>query len=144
MGIGARLVDWAIYAVIALAVLGGICKAWDSSVGDHYREQQQAKDAPLIAALTADRNTALAANKVLAGDVDELRARFNALFAEGNARTKASDAAIAAANLRIKNADAALAAERATLARPKSTEPCTGVCAAAYDELGKLIADDLP
>ena len=137
------LVRYAIYALLVAAVIGAVCKAWDDTVGAHYRAQQLAKDQPVIDHFKNELDLAQRENKRLSGDVDDLRDRYNALFAEGKQRQAASDARVAALAAAARGAENALANERATVARQPSPAPVGATaCAAAYDELGKAIEDD--
>ena len=145
------LIKYAIYGLIIVAVMGAVYKAWDETIGQHYRDQQLAKDAPIIAGLkvdlaarAADLQTAKGVNDTLTHQVDVLGQQVQAAQAAGDARVKASDDALAAERTKSQQAQAALAAERATLAQARSPEPIAGVCQRAYDELGLLIADDVP
>ena len=101
------LIKWAIYGAICVAVLATVTLAWHSFViapaMARGAAQQAAKDAPIIAGLTKQRDQAIAANKTLGAQVEALQGQFAEVHA-------ALDAAQTASQLATAHAAAALAA----------------------------------
>lgn len=101
------LVKYLFYAAIAVAVLAGVELMWHRFVIAPAEARgaatQAAKDAPVIAGLTKQRDEAIAANKTLAGQLADLQTQLGQIH-------EALDAAATATQLAHAHAVAALAA----------------------------------
>ena len=92
-----------IYALGALAIMGAIVWGINSLI-NVGKQEQAAKDAPIIAGLTRQRDEAIAANKSLNADIDNLQAAVNRQNASLEALDAAQHAAEAAAKAAIAKA----------------------------------------
>lgn len=101
------LIKYAIYAAMAVAVLAAVTLAWHTFVIGPAEARgaatQAAKDAPLIVGLTKQRDEAIAANKTLGAQLDNLQTQLGEIH-------QALEAAATAAQLAHAHATAALTA----------------------------------
>src|SRR5512135_582068 len=133
------------YAVIAALVIGLIVWGINSLI-DAGRQEQAAKDAPIIAGLTKQRDQAIAANKSLSADLDGLQttitqqnASISSWEANAKAATSAAQQAIAKARASAQSAkDAAETARLTAIATLVPTNTSEADCAEAHDILAAL------
>jgi len=134
-----------IYAVAALVIVTAILWAVNSVINIGV-ELQAAKDAPIIAGLTKQRDQAIAANKSLTADLAGLKATVdsqNGAIAswEADARAASAAAAAAIAKARASSQSAKDAAETARLTQIATTVPVNQTAEADCAEAHSILAD---
>lgn len=149
---GLGLIELAIWALIAAAVVAFVIAAWQRYIGEPYRVQGDVRTEtrlqPMIAGLTKQRDQEKAANKGLEKDVADLRASVTLVQIAWAKADKAAATAQAESRrlfTELAKAKAATAAEIAGLNeiinRPPSAELCGGICARARDLLLSFTAE---
>jgi len=141
------IVRWGIVALLAGAAIAAVIGAWQHFIAEPYRVQGDVRTAtklqPTIDDLTSKLKLARAANKSFGEQVAALKQAVTRW--QDEAARQQARAAKAIADAQADNAVWAdiVAAQDRVIHRPKSNEPCEGICARARNNLLGLAADSV-